>query len=784
MAHKGPKVAAKPDSTLNKTNEEKRRLELIQLETRYKSSYRLIEDNDKQAVVRLAIKPSDPDFPYELDALRLQLNIPQAYPQAPCTVQVLNSDIPKGFAFNLEKGYAAHVDPSRSVAHQTLVRQMNWLDRNMESLLQQPPAATVRFVSNHKQAEDTAADTAPQQEQEYTPTTAPITASSSRKQPKSVTVVQAEPDYESSLNPSFVPKNVVEEHKQQPQAQQNQKQKQKQRQHQFSPSSLTAASERRKKELSTLQTRFCDSFRLLNKESTVSLIIAINDTEFTNEQLIGGKDLAIRYHIPALYPLEPCTLEVDNKQLDRTRSSWVVSGFNDHVKHGDYTLFENLNWLNRNLESLLTTPPAQKTEEQLETEELAKAQQKDFTPPVKSTTSQLSATASEFRPAKKSLFDEQDSIRKNKLVIVNDPSLVDDLVNEQAAEEEIEVQVAEESTGHAAVLDETKESTIIDLAQPVVRKGTEIRLINPTLENISLFRCTSLHLIVKCARCKNTMDIENIRPETQNQSETSSSHHEKTERWTTCSTCTSILGVKFLGELIHQGAQSIGLLQLAGCTAFDILPSTFTGTCGSCMADMPSTVRLAPHDSPRSFNCFSCHVKMTSGLGDYRFVKRGDEGGDRLRASDEQVLKLKKKKTREPGLTIGEPLPDQGTCSHYRKSKRWFRFSCCSKLYPCDHCHDSQEDHPMEMAKRMVCGLCSREQTIQSGRPCVCGNEFEKAPLKGAFWEGGKGVRDKKTMSRKDLHKHKGIGKTASKKQERVGAAGKERRHENRSTAE
>ena len=61
----------------------------------------------------------------------------------------------------------------------------------------------------------------------------------------------------------------------------------------------------------------------MNKESTVSLIIAINDTEFTNEQLIGGKDLAIRYHIPALYPLEPCTLEVDNKQLDRTRSRYA-----------------------------------------------------------------------------------------------------------------------------------------------------------------------------------------------------------------------------------------------------------------------------------------------------------------------------------------------------------------------------------------------------------------------------------------------------------------------------
>lgn len=53
---------------------------------------------------------------------------------------------------NLEKGYAVHVDPNINPVHQTLVRQMNWLDRNMETLLQQPPAATVRFVSNNKNA--------------------------------------------------------------------------------------------------------------------------------------------------------------------------------------------------------------------------------------------------------------------------------------------------------------------------------------------------------------------------------------------------------------------------------------------------------------------------------------------------------------------------------------------------------------------------------------------------------------------------------------------------------
>ena len=38
------------------------------------------------------------------------------------------------------------------------------------------------------------------------------------------------------------------------------------------------------------------------------------------------------------------------------------------------------------------------------------------------------------------------------------------------------------------------------------------------------------------------------------------------------------------------------------------------------------------------------------------------------------------------------------------------RFPCCGKAYPCDICHDSKEDHPMERASRMICGYCSREQ--------------------------------------------------------------------------
>lgn len=393
---------------------------------------------------------------------------------------------------------------------------------------------------------------------------------------------------------------------------------------------------------------------------------------------------------------------------------------------------------------LATTPPTTKTAEQKETAVIAASQQKDLKPPMKKEQA-LSISAPVFTPQpkkKSSLFDED--IKKNKVIIVNDPRLI----IEQAEEDEVQVELAQgDDDDHVMETEVAGPSVLSGVTSTDIRRGTEIRLIDPKLDNVSLFKCTSLHLMVKCNRCKETVQVQNIK-----------SDQDAKERWMACPTCTAELGIKFVGELVHQGAKSLGLLQLSGCKPYDILPSGYIGTCGSCMADMAHTLTLSPHDPPRTMACFSCHAKMTCGLGDYTFIKIGSEGGEKLKADEKQVMKLKQKKKKEDHLVIGEPLPNRGTCTHYGKSNRWFRFSCCNKLYPCDICHDSHEDHHVEMAKRHVCGLCSREQTIVGGKACVCGHEFDRAPQRGAFWEGGKGVRNVATMSRKvqiNLHVYK-----------------------------
>ena len=73
-------------------------------------------------------------------------------------------------------------------------------------------------------------------------------------------------------------------------------------------------------------------------------------------------------------------------------------------------------------------------------------------------------------------------------------------------------------------------------------------------------------------------------------------------------------------------------------------------------------------------------------------------------------VEARRRLPKDPAIQEGKPLPDFGTCKHYKKSYRWLRFPCCGKCFPCDICHDMKEDHEMKFASRMICGYCCKEQ--------------------------------------------------------------------------
>eukprot|EP01103_Thecamoeba_quadrilineata_P009880 TRINITY_DN2010_c0_g1_i1.p1 TRINITY_DN2010_c0_g1~~TRINITY_DN2010_c0_g1_i1.p1 ORF type:complete len:446 (+),score=84.85 TRINITY_DN2010_c0_g1_i1:85-1422(+) len=65
--------------------------EVSQIKEKFKESFKLLSDDP--LTFSLSLIPSDPDFPYDLKSLQLQITIPQNYPAEACEFKVENEDL-------------------------------------------------------------------------------------------------------------------------------------------------------------------------------------------------------------------------------------------------------------------------------------------------------------------------------------------------------------------------------------------------------------------------------------------------------------------------------------------------------------------------------------------------------------------------------------------------------------------------------------------------------------------------------------------------------------------
>lgn len=294
-----------------------------------------------------------------------------------------------------------------------------------------------------------------------------------------------------------------------------------------------------------------------------------------------------------------------------------------------------------------------------------------------------------------------------------------------------------EDSGGGVALETPKQKT---LPEEAVERGTMISFPSVELHGIELLQVSILGITVKCERCKTANEVTGLK-----------SGFEKTVM---CKKCNAPLAAKFQQQLIHEHSSRAGFIDLSGCKVADMLPSTFIPTCAKCSA--PGLELVSVPGETMSNVCRECHGKFTFKIPNVKFLFITP-------GSLPPPTTGPRRKGGKLGLHAGEPLPNKGACEHYRKSYRWFRFSCCSKVYFCDRCHDEAEDHVNEWANRMICGWCSREQNYAVEDCGFCGRSVVRKTGKG-FWEGGKGTRDQRTMSRKDPRKHKRIGGSQANK--------------------
>ncbi|KAJ3108119.1 hypothetical protein HDU96_007682 [Phlyctochytrium bullatum] len=305
-------------------------------------------------------------------------------------------------------------------------------------------------------------------------------------------------------------------------------------------------------------------------------------------------------------------------------------------------------------------------------------------------------------------------------------------------------------------------------------RGIQIRLPDATLSTVSLMSCVSLSLQVRCLRCKADQDVLALPavaiPPSGDAGAAPATASKP--RVMACATCSHPISVGFRPTPMHKDSHDMGYLDVEGCKPVDLLPSAWEAMCGGCGKSNGPTgmFKSMPRGVESVGSCAGCFKKLKATINLVKFIQLT---GGAVKAPEAAMPMRKKKKKEDEGIVLGQPLPKNGACEHYRKSYRWFRFPCCGKVYPCDLCHEDRKSdtHDMAWATRMVCGFCSREQPY-SQKPCACGKELTRKSG-GGFWEGGQGTRERRLMSRKEGRKYKGTNKTVSMKSARAGAAAK-----------
>ncbi|KAF7542041.1 hypothetical protein G7054_g142 [Neopestalotiopsis clavispora] len=611
--------------------------------------------------VSFHLKPSDPDFPFELDYLDCEVQVPRHYPEEAPLLRVKNKDIPRGFGINIESGWDKLVSERKNA---TLLNLTNALDKNLETFLSEQKSETVTLIT----FKDTRhLDSSP--------------ATSTENTTRNVTPqpVKAPPPAR-----PYIPEGS------------------------FTREQMAEAKARRAQETRQLEARM-GRMSLFHKSADGIVYTLPLEPRRRSELPVELRPItSVQLIIPLLYPLQPLRIllnDVESKDAEVLEELFFVRA----SQQKQMTLMSHLNYLAQNIHVLAKT--AQST--------------------LKQTTSE---PQEEQQAADPSIHTIVDKDNKNHVQVIQRPpewTLIDEHGDSEGSSSDD--WDSEDDSDGGGVLVERMNTSVYEAAHQV-ESGTSISFPLVELHGIELLQVTILGLNVKCERCRTINEVTGLKP--------------NTEKASSCKKCATPFTIKFRPEMVHQNSVRAGFIDVAGCTVADMLPR----------CSLPGLGLVSVRGEVTTNVCRECHGKFTFKIPEVKF----------LAISHGAVLPPStgpKRRQEKLGLHAGEPLPDRGTCPHYKRSYRWFRFSCCSKVHPCDKCHDAAEDHINEWANRMICGWCSREQNYAVEACLFCGRSVIGRKGRG-FWEGGKGTRDKTRMSRKDKRKYQRVGGSEAKKKD------------------
>lgn len=662
------KAVARPQP---QNHQDARTFELSQLQRRFGCTPTPSPNSETNGTkFTLNLKPSDPDFVYAIDVLKLRLTVPEYYKEdgegdlSGVSIEVLNTEIPLGYRVNVERGFDVLVDEAvKRHSSSTLMDLMKSLDKGLERMLSGEKAETLKIIPNYSPA--ISLPPPPPQ-----PTQLPAQAPVEHQKMVIVTVPTPPP----------------------PTSEQR-----------------AAARARRDQETRQLEARLKFSDVFSKSQDGIEYVVPLETRRKDLLPVPLQPIRSVRLIVPMGYDIQPARIELvgvpdDIKERVQKRFADVIEG------NRGTSLTAALNILSARLHLWASEEKEdiKKKIEAIETE-----------------------TATEKIAGEKNEVVEGEKMSKNSLpnkshikVIPRPPEWS---LPQGDESDDDDFCGAEESSGEDQE-GQDKAAAADDVHHSVQERGTSLSCPGVQMSGIELLEVLTLNVNIKCARCKTEKEILNLKG-------TPSGTAPKPQAFL-CDQCSATMGIGFRKDFIHQNSHRLGFFDLDGCTVTEILPSSFTPQC-ICSAPLPAPgLKDMVRGQSVSANCRECHRKMGLYIPEFKL----------LRITHGETLNLEKlplKTKDKERYVVGTELPHRGRCQHYRKSTRWFRFSCCTKVYPCDKCHDDAENHPSEHANRMICGLCSREQNYRPDDCRFCGNAFLSKKLS-HYWEGGKGTRDKR----------------------------------------
>ncbi|KAI8873571.1 hypothetical protein GQ42DRAFT_160478 [Ramicandelaber brevisporus] len=727
------------------------------------TSYPATAERGREWRLALRLKPSDPDFAFDIVDLGILLviSLTTDVKIARIIAKVETTQIPAGFASNVEKDIGKYftnevlkINAMAAAPRSFLVEFAQWLDSSLESILQKPPAATVKIFKPVQPRPEPQHQPQPRPQPERTPV-----QPTPSPQPEVRTVQQPQQSLSRSTR-----------------------------------TGLEADSERRATETRQIERRFRSSLRTINSE-TWSLDITISDPDYQWKKQVPR--VTVQLTVPIDYPAQHCMIALsvpaDCQQGIVTDSQLRYSEkqFADHAAETvqSTSVLHLLNWLDRQLPDLLTVDPP-----------VSFVQQQQM--PRSPNTSARSPRLQSPPPARASALVEPMASISLQSQQSEQSSGGDDVI-EHDDEEDSEDNSEDESDGDDDEDDDdasTEEgstvanASIMQSVQPEHR-GIQLRLPGVQLTGTDVVALERINLLFRCKKCSNTTQAQDTPVFVTSGNNVGTTAPKSVN----CSTCRAMFAYRVRPDMLTASRPSLAYIDVVGpAEPCDLLPTgtTLRMLCSNCDHDdepadsasnssgplaqfAPAINSPVPGQPAAQTRCRKCHNKMSISIQLVRLVRIGIAGGssdDAFTASAISELaeasttrKAAAAAKRDVGIVPGQPLPQKGACKHYGRSYRWFRFPCCGMAYPCDECHDAAESHEGQRAKSMICGYCSREQPAGNSNCKHCNESVMKQSDGRGFWEGGSGTRNRSKMSRKDNRKYAGIGKTMSRaKQEKI----------------